>query len=405
MKKKIFLLILLILLLVGAVLVGIYWDPILDWLPIDQSGWDVTDNRGRCYLDEDGDPLTGWQEIDGDIYYFDPATSAMQIRWQQIGGSRYYLGDDGIRCTGWQKIDGSRYYFGVDGIMVTGWQQIDGHRYYMGEDGAMVTGWVEDAGARYYLDVDGRLYTGWLEQPEGKYYLNENGNPHTGWLELEEDTYYLDESGVMEIDFAQPAPFKPGFAHFKGYLYYVQEDGYFLKNGNVGLLQFGANGRYTSGDEALDDYVAKILDGIIEANPDKDRFGLLRAAYDYCVTGADFKYLKRNIYKTGHTGWEVSDAKIMFETGRGNCYNFAAAFWALARGLGYEAYGLAGTCTKSDQPHGWVQIEFDGEDFFFDPEWHWDYIHDKREVKDMFKLSLEDADWWYYKWVPVKKGA
>ena len=76
---------------------------------------------------------------------------------------------------------------------------------------------------------------------------------------------------------------------------------------------------------------------------------------------------------------------------------------ALARGLGYDAYALAGTCTKTEQPHGWVQIEFDGEDYFFDPEWHYDYIHDKREVKDMFKISLEDADWWYYKWIPVKK--
>jgi len=222
---------------------------------------------------------------------------------------------------------------------------------------------------------------------------------------MDGNTYYLGESGIVEIDFAERAPFEPGFAHFKGYLYYVQQDGYFLKDGSVGELRFGANGRYTSGDTVLDDYVARILEQVIAENPGKDRYGLLRAAYDHCVTGGGYKYLKRNIYKTGHTGWEVSDAKVMFESGRGNCYNFAAAFWALARGLGYEAYGLAGTCTKSDQPHGWVQIEFDGEDFFFDPEWHWDYINDKREVKDMFKISLEDADWWYYKWKPVNKGA
>jgi len=404
MKKKIILLVFLVLLLIAATLTGIYWDPLIDWLPIGQSRTDVTENRGICNLDEDGDPLTGWQTLDSKIYYFDPTTSAMQIGWQDVGGSRYYLGNDGVRRTGWQTVEGGRYYLGIDGVMVTGWQTIDGGRYYLGEDGAMYTGWLEDAGTRYYLDEDGTLHTGWLEQAEGKYYLNENGNPHTGWLELEGNTYYLDETGVVEIDFAQPAPFEPGLAHFKGYMYFVQDNGYFLKDGNVGELHFGSNGRYTSGDEALDGYVAELLDGFIEANPDKDRYGLLRVAYDHCVTGG-FNYLKRNIYKTGHTGWEVDDAKVMFETGRGNCYNFAAAFWALARGLGYEAYALAGTCTKSDQPHGWVQIEFDGEDYFFDPEWHWDYIHDKREVKDMFKISLEDADWWYYKWVPINKGA
>ena len=74
MKKKIILLVFLILLLVGSALVGIYWDPIIDWLPIDQSGWDVLENGGRCYLDEDGDPLVGGQELDSEMYYFDPDT-------------------------------------------------------------------------------------------------------------------------------------------------------------------------------------------------------------------------------------------------------------------------------------------------------------------------------------------
>ena len=41
MKKKIILLSSLFLLLVGGLLVGIFCDPIIDWLPIDQSGWEV----------------------------------------------------------------------------------------------------------------------------------------------------------------------------------------------------------------------------------------------------------------------------------------------------------------------------------------------------------------------------
>ena len=405
MKKKIILLIFLILLLAGAALTGIYWDPILDWLPIDQSGWDVTENRGICYLDEDGDPLLGWQVVDSKMYYFDPDSTAMQIRWQDIDGSRYYLGDNGVRKTGWQTIEGNRYYLGADGVMVTGWQDIENQRYYMGEDGILHTGWLELEGVRYYLDENGNPYSGWLEQKEGKYYLDENGNPCTGWLEVDGNIYYLDDTGVVEIDFAQPAPFKPGFALFKGYLYYVQDNGYFLKDSSVGALQFGADGRYTSGDAELDGYVTTLLAGFMEANPDKDRQGLLRVAYDHCVSEGGYKYLKRNIYKKGHTGWEVEDAKIMFESKRGNCYSFAAIFWALARGLGYEAYGLAGNVTTLIQPHGWVQIEIDGTEYFFDPELHFDYIRDKREVKDMFMLAVEDSDWWYYDWNPIKKDA
>ena len=47
MKKKIILLVFLILLLAAAVMTYIYWDPIIDWLPIDQSGWEVLENGGQ----------------------------------------------------------------------------------------------------------------------------------------------------------------------------------------------------------------------------------------------------------------------------------------------------------------------------------------------------------------------
>ena len=94
MKKKLILLISLGILVISGALVGIFWDPIIDWLPIDQSGWDVLENGGQCYLDEDGDPITGWQELDSNIYYFDPDSFAMQIRWLELEDGRYYLGDD-----------------------------------------------------------------------------------------------------------------------------------------------------------------------------------------------------------------------------------------------------------------------------------------------------------------------
>lgn len=404
MKKKMTLLVFLIILLIGSVLLSIYWDPVIDWLPIDQSGWDVLENGGQYYQDEDGDPITGWQELDSKMYYFDPDTYAMQIRWLDLEDGRYYLSDTGVKQTGWQTIKGERYYLGEDGIMQTGWQTIDGTQYYLGEDGAMHTGWLELDGIRYYLDEDGTLHSGWLEMEEGRYYLGQDGIPLTGWQELEDGCFRFDENGIMNLDLAQPAPYKPGFVNIDGWLYYVQQDGYFLKDGDVGELHFGTNYRYTTGDVALDGYVAELIKGFQENNPDEDRLGLLRVAYDYCISDGGFTYLKGNIYKKGHTGWEVKDAKSMFEKTRGNCYNFAAAFWALARGLGYEAYGLAGYITTLVQPHGWVWIEIDGVEYFFDPELHYAYIRDKREVKDMFMLAVEDADWWYYVWTPVQKG-
>ena len=235
MKKKIVLLVMLLLLVLGGALVGIYWDPIIDWLPIDQSGWDVLDNGGQCYLDEDGDPITGWQELDGNIYYFDPDSFAMQIRWVTLEDGRYYLGDDGVRRTGWQTINDKRYYLGESGAMVTGWLEqpsgmmylnshgnphtgwlkLEDGTYYLDENSIRQYGWLELDENRYFLDVDGRLHTGWLEQEEGKYYLSEEGIPQTGWQTIDENVYYMDETGIMQT----------GWLELDGSKYYLKEDG------------------------------------------------------------------------------------------------------------------------------------------------------------------------------------
>lgn len=235
MKKKIILLVTLILLAVCGTLVGIFWDPIIDWLPIDQSGWDVLDNGGQCYLDEDGDPITGWQELDGNIYYFDPDSFAMQIRWIDLADGRYYLGEDGIRRTDWQTIDGKRYYLGENGAMVTGWLELEEGMMYLNEQGNPHTGWLELAegkyyldensirqygwleldGNRYYLQDDGVMHTGWLEQEEGKYYLSHEGIPQIGWQTIEGQVYYLDETGIMQT----------GWLELDGSKYYLCGDG------------------------------------------------------------------------------------------------------------------------------------------------------------------------------------
>ena len=100
MKLAKILCIFLVVLLLCSALVRIFWDPIIDWLPIDQSGWNTLETSGRCYLDEDGDPISGWQVLNGSTYYFDPESCAMQTGWVELEEGRYYLGDDGIRRTG-----------------------------------------------------------------------------------------------------------------------------------------------------------------------------------------------------------------------------------------------------------------------------------------------------------------
>lgn len=203
--------------------------------------------------------------------------------------------------------------------------------------------------------------------------------------------------GVKWAAYDLPTGWEPGYVLEDGWLYYVQENGYLLRDAKVGLLYFGENGRYTCGDSELDQLVADILRSFAEKNPDMDRFDLLYEAHVYCRDS--FKYLRRNSYAIGAKGWEIEDAKTMFTKGRGNCYNYAAAFWALARGLGYDARAVSGTCTGSNQPHGWVFIAFDGKDYLFDCEWEMAY-RTEREIydKNMFMIPSNKWSYWTYKW-------
>lgn len=252
MKKA--LLIILTILLILMILLAVYWEPIIDFLPIDQSGW-KTEGSSVFYLDEDGDPVTGWQDPDGNRRYFDPQSGALCTGWLTLADGTYYLGTDGIlqtgwlsqddsrmylfpdgklatgmfeaegACyyadnsgaiqTGWADIDGSRRYFAEDGAMHTGWLELDGSRYYLDESGVLCTGWTELDGIRCYLSEDGALCTGWTDTPEGRCYLDETGAPCFGWQELDENLYYFTEDGFLHT----------GWLELEGITYYMKEDG------------------------------------------------------------------------------------------------------------------------------------------------------------------------------------
>ena len=203
------------------------------------------------------------------------------------------------------------------------------------------------------------------------------------------------ENGVAWADVDLPTTLEPGFVNLEGYLYYITEDGYYLKDGKVGTLYFGESGRYTTGDLELDDLVAECLRGIIADHPDAKGEDLLYQLYLYCRDS--FKYVTRGILDSGATGWEVSWAKQMLQTRAGNCYSYNATFWALARGIGYDAYCYSGYTAKDYQPHGWCQIDFDGKPYIFDPQLGMRYIQNGKN-HNMFKLPYERAVRWPYHW-------
>ena len=228
-----------IILLTGAILAllaAAFWGSILDFLPVDRSGWETDGSGARRYLNDDGVALTGWQNIDGSYYYFDPATGAMATGWLQLDTGRHYLGSDGKPLSGWQEIDGRRYCLDGYGTPLTGWvQSSDGVQLYLNENGNPHVGWLDTDGGRIFLNPDGSRYTGWMDTSEGRYYLTDDGYLATGWLEIDGKMLYLDEnghpsSGWLELNGKRYYMLSDGTAatgshEIDGKLYYLQNDG------------------------------------------------------------------------------------------------------------------------------------------------------------------------------------
>lgn len=111
----------------------------------------VDSEKGKEYIDENGDKAIGWTLIDGSYYYFD---------------------EQGIMQTGFLELDGEKYYLDENGKMHTGRLDLDGKSYYFDEQGHMIRdAWIDN---RYYVDENGEMLKN-QQNGEGVYF-DENGN-------------------------------------------------------------------------------------------------------------------------------------------------------------------------------------------------------------------------------------
>jgi LAS superfamily LD-carboxypeptidase LdcB len=108
-----------------------------------KSGWSYS-SHGVFYLDESATPLTGWQVIDGNRYYFHPDRGgAMVCGWLELPEGRHPAG---------------RYYFDGTGVMQTGWLQDAGKQYYLRPDGVMAVGNIQIEGKDYHFTASGEPF-------------------------------------------------------------------------------------------------------------------------------------------------------------------------------------------------------------------------------------------------------
>ncbi|MBQ2895900.1 MAG: S-layer homology domain-containing protein [Oscillospiraceae bacterium] len=192
---------------------------------------------------------------------------------------------------------------------------------------------------------------------------------------------------------------EPGYLILSnGALYWIGEDGYILRDTDVGRMHFGPDGRHTSGSEELDVMVREIVANVVD--PAAEHEEQLRSVYNYVRD--NFVYLRRNYYAVGEKGWELEEATYFLDTHYGNCYTFAAGMWALARGVGYDANAISGLTGEQNAQHGWIDIEMeDGVRYFFDVELEYAALRDGATLYPMFKLPWSGAtvNWNYtYNW-------
>ncbi len=197
------------------------------------------------------------------------------------------------------------------------------------------------------------------------------------------------DSGCLWEEVSLPPIYSEGYVLVEGNLYYADANGFFIRDTVEGSMTFGYDGRYTSGNAALDGFVSAAIADITEVNSTDDRSKLLRAAYDFCVDS--FGVTEGNIYGVGARGWEMSEALTMFEYKSSNSYGYTAVFWALARGLGYEAQAVNGSYGDDNLSHAWVEIEMDGEIYVFDPAAAAGAFEEAESDADVFMVSQSKA--------------
>lgn len=158
-----------------------------EWQQDPYQNWQWTEN---------GVPVTGWEFINQNWYYFD-ANGYMVTGWQKIEGKQYYFNANGTLAVGWAQIGGNWYYFNGSGEMMTGWQRVEGYWYYMNSQGVMQKGWLTYGRDRYYLDENGAMEIGWVEVGDDWYFMNHDGLLQTGLIEVNGEVFYLDGDGKM----------------------------------------------------------------------------------------------------------------------------------------------------------------------------------------------------------------
>ncbi|MDR1796380.1 MAG: hypothetical protein LBR44_02895 [Clostridiales Family XIII bacterium] len=177
------------------------------------------------YFNDQGHLSSGWQTVDGQVRYFDPAQggAAPQGWYKHSNGKTYYFwwGGNGIFATGVAGIGGKSYYFNDQGHLSSGWQTVDGQVRYFdpAQGGAAPQGWYKHSnGKMYYFwwGGNGIFATGLAGIGGQTYYFNPQGHLTVGWQTVNGQVRYF----APELGTPGGAAPQGWYKHSNGQTYY-----------------------------------------------------------------------------------------------------------------------------------------------------------------------------------------
>jgi uncharacterized repeat protein (TIGR02543 family) len=137
-------------------------------IPIRASAEWVSDYQNNWYYTQNGQKMTGWKKIDGQLYYFDD-NGKMQKGWINAGDSWYFLQNNGVLKIGWFQYNKNWYYSDSSGAIQTGTINIEGKVYIFDSNGVMKTNNTLINGEFYTIGANGEVAGLKVPTPDKEY--------------------------------------------------------------------------------------------------------------------------------------------------------------------------------------------------------------------------------------------
>ncbi|UNJ96804.1 cell wall-binding protein (plasmid) [Bacillus mycoides] len=316
----------------------------------------------------------------------DSSGNVIKNSWVNQGSGYHFADAEGALLTGWQEIKGKTYYFNPtygDMVTVSG-SEIDGKYYNFNDDGSLQRStWKGDT----YSDADGVFVKEGLKDIDGKIYYFQNYNVNKKEIRLEDQNIILhfSDKGVLEraSRINGEAIDSDVYASFENKSLVFNKDGSIWKTGinKKGKSQAYyslEDGVFYTGWKMIGDKRYYFINGYNSTfNRYEDIDGKKYYFHeDGSVNKTGFEKIDGKLYHfdnngVAQTGWQKIDGKDYYFDGSGAA---KIGWFSVGGGYHFPYYGHFTYYAKQDGSiYTDTKVEIDGKTYKFDSHGHKGY--------------------------------